>query len=386
MDSFSACKRLLPAFAPLAQQCLTSTALNSCGGILEILKTRSSAVDSDGSKECDRFKLGIPYCGTRIEWEVIFDRNHPAHPPDIIFSEQDEELDFAPNVEQLESLVKWNSRDDKALSALLEELMVEYRKHHLKILSQHQRYHFELSSLAQSEKYPEVYVLCRMTEAHDTEPEVRFYIPLQVDFATVPSYLTKNNPGPNSASLLIIFRPPDASRVIPELYLSPRVERALGGSKTLRIPAWGGENGSCLIDYVPAVHKMLENKVESITQSYVQRKEYVAAMLSIFGASVLEYNTENFKSIAFLFEYQGFSFITQVKMTDQYPSAPPTVTMCSIYHRMRTTPATPCQSEIQNYPYSPRWTVDEKLERLRAFLVQMIPQFMEWTKAKGECL
>ena len=89
--------------------------------------------------------------------------------------------------------------------------------------------------------------------------------------------------------------------------------RALGGSKTLRIPAWGGGNGSCLIDYVPVVHKMLEERVESITQSYVQRKEYVAAMLSIFGASVLEYNTENFKNIAFLFEYQGFSFITQGK-------------------------------------------------------------------------
>lgn len=65
------------------------------------------------------------------------------------------------------------------------------------------------------------------------------------------------------------------------------------------------------MDYVPSVHKVLEDKVESITQSYVQRKEYVAAILSIFGASVLEYNTENFKTIAFLFEYQGFSFITQ---------------------------------------------------------------------------
>lgn len=386
MDSLSACKRLLPAFAPLAQQCLANTTLNSCGGILEILKTRSSAIDSTGSKECDRLKLGIPYCGIRIEWEVIFDRNHPAHPPDIIFSGDDEELDFAPNIEQLESLAKWSTLDDKALSVLLEELMVEYRKHHLKILSQHQRYNFELSSLAQNEKYPEVYVLCRMSDAHPTEPEVRFYIPLQVDFATVPSYLTKNNPGPNSASLLITFRPPDASKVTTELYLSPRVERALGGSKTLRIPAWGGGNGSCLIDYVPVVHKMLEERVESITQSYVQRKEYVAAMLSIFGASVLEYNTENFKNIAFLFEYQGFSFITQVKMTDLYPTTAPNVIMCSIYHRTRNTPAIPCQCEIQNYPYSPRWSVDEKIERLRAYLIQMVPQFMELTKGKGECL
>ena len=66
---------------------------------------------------------------------------------------------------RVQSLAKWSTLDDKALSVLLEELMVEYRKHHLKILSQHQRYNFELSSLAQNEKYPEVYVLCRMSDA-----------------------------------------------------------------------------------------------------------------------------------------------------------------------------------------------------------------------------
>lgn len=218
---------------------------------------------------------------------------------------------------------------------------------------------------------------------HPTEPEVRFYIPLQVDFATVPSYLTK-------VSILIlcmcgflqnlyaflelhlclalyrtildqirlrywshfVLQMPQRSlqscichlewrgrwQVAPLLVQTAHLahsregkgkrgwkeglrhhticcttSRALGGSKTLRIPAWGGGNGSCLIDYVPVVHKMLEERVDSIVQSYVQRKEYVAAMLSIFGASVLEYNTENFKTIAFLFEYQGFSFITQGK-------------------------------------------------------------------------
>ena len=63
------------------------------------------------------------------------------------------------------------------------------------------------------------------------------------------------------------------------------------------------------MDYVPLVHKLLSDRVDSIIQSFVRRKEYVAALLSVMGRSVLEYDTEGFKKIAFLFEQQGFSFV-----------------------------------------------------------------------------
>ena len=47
------------------------------------------------------------------------------------------------------------------------------------------------------------------------------------------------------------------------------------------------------MDYVPLVHRLLTEKVETIVQSYVRRKEYVAALLSVIGRSVLEYDTES---------------------------------------------------------------------------------------------
>ena len=70
---------------------------------------------------------------------------------------------------------------------------------------------------------------------------------------------------------------------------------------------------SYLMDYVPAVHQLLQERIEAITQSYVQRKEYTAAFLSIMGKAVLEYDTEDFKTIAFFFESHGFSFICRCK-------------------------------------------------------------------------
>lgn len=33
--------------------------------------------------------------------EVIFDRNHPKHPPDVIFSAEDDQMSFDPDIEKL---------------------------------------------------------------------------------------------------------------------------------------------------------------------------------------------------------------------------------------------------------------------------------------------
>ena len=75
------------------------------------------------------------------------------------------------------------------------------------------------------------------------EPVTRFYIPLDIDFSAIPPYLSKvssslqaqtvslpacfaqDNPGPDCAALTVVFHPPDATKIEPLLFLSPRVER-----------------------------------------------------------------------------------------------------------------------------------------------------------------
>ena len=91
--------------------------------------------------------------------------------------------------------------------------------------------------------------------------------------------------------------------------------RILGGTKQLKLPPWGSD--MCLMDYAPLVHQLLDEKVQSLVQSYVQRKEFTAAFLSVFGQAVLEYDTEDFKILAFLFEHSGFTFIAKCKQN--YP-------------------------------------------------------------------
>lgn len=40
-------------------------------------------------------------CFSVYTGEVIFDRNHPALPPDIIFSSEDDQMEFNPDIEKL---------------------------------------------------------------------------------------------------------------------------------------------------------------------------------------------------------------------------------------------------------------------------------------------
>ena len=87
----------------------------------------------------------------------------------------------------------------------------------------------------------------------------------------------------------------------------------LGDSGDVHLPHWGGDK-TYMVDYIPLVHQQLRERVEAISLSYVRRKEYTASCLSFMGSAVLEYDTEEFKTIAFLFETQGFSFISRGKL------------------------------------------------------------------------
>ncbi len=104
--------------------------------------------------------------------------------------------------------------------------------------------------------------------------------------------------------------------------LCPTFSRMLGGSHQIRLPSWGGERTSHIIDYVDVVQRILQEKVQSIVQSYIMRKECVAAFLSVFGQSVLEYDTEDFKMMSYLFELQGFSFIARCEYAQILYSEP----------------------------------------------------------------
>lgn len=107
-----------------------------------------------------------------------------------------------------------------------------------------------------------------------------------MDFSNIPTYLLKDvneDPGEDVALLSVSFEDTEATQVYPKLYLSPRIEHALGGSSALHIPAFPG--GGCLIDYVPQVCHLLTNKVQYVIQGY-HKEESILLLSSVTLAQV----------------------------------------------------------------------------------------------------
>ncbi|XP_073071104.1 BRISC and BRCA1-A complex member 2 isoform X5 [Manis javanica] len=194
------------------------------------------------------------------------------------------------------------------------------------------------------------------------EFSARFLLKLPVDFSNIPTYLLKDvneDPGEDVALLSVSFEDTEATQVYPKLYLSPRIEHALGGSSALHIPAFPG--GGCLIDYVPQVCHLLTNKVQYVIQGYHKRREYIAAFLSHFGTGVVEYDAEGFTKFTLLLMWKDFCFLVHIDLPLFFPRDQPTLTFQSVYH---FTNSGQLYSQAQkNYPYSPRWDGNEMAKR-----------------------
>lgn len=316
----------------------------------------------------DRFKISVPYAGQSLTWEVIFDCTCPEEPPDFIFGQDDE--DFLPPMEEMESLIKWDASKQDSLLLMIKELLHYYRQHNNIRAANYLRLQQDVSSLLNAVDINPNDLELYITGNENRAGSVHMVVRLHVDFSQIPAYLVQGNPGEDQAILCLTYSSPDSSRVTPVLRLSPRVENALGGSSQLRIPAYTA--GTLLGDYVSCVVQLLDNKVTQVVRGFEKRKEYMAAFLSQFGRSVIEYDLHAFSQISFLFEWNDFFFTYSVELPLYFPAEQPTFLFQSVYHEVKGQPYT---ETINDFPYSPRWSASEMASRAKAYILDHISKF-----------
>jgi len=73
-----------------------------------------------------------------------------------------------------------------------------------------------------------------------------------------------------------------------------------------------------------------------------------------------------------LFEWKNFYYILNVEIPKTFPTGQPKLTFQSIYHLHNEKPFTTMKD---TYPYSPRWSVEELIERTRTFIISYLPTF-----------
>uniref|UniRef100_A0A8C4J503 BRISC and BRCA1-A complex member 2 n=1 Tax=Dromaius novaehollandiae TaxID=8790 RepID=A0A8C4J503_DRONO len=399
-----ALNRISPALSPF----ISSVVRNGKVGLdatncLRITDLKSGCTSLTPGPSCDRFKLHIPYAGETLKWDIIFNAHYPDLPPDFIFGE---DAEFLPDPSALHlslkrenwretadceviqchsivihlalrisevyrheqeknNLASWNPSNPECLLLVVKELVQQYHQFQCSRLRESSRLMFEYQTLLEEPQYGENMEIYAGKKNNWTgEFSARFLLKLPVDFSNIPTYLLKDvneDPGEDVALLSVSFEDAEATQVFPKLYLSPRIEHALGGSSALHIPAFPG--GGCLIDYVPQVCQLLTNKVQYVIQGYHKRREYIAAFLSHFGTGVVEYDAEGFTKLTLLLMWKDFCFLVHIDLPLYFPRDQPTLTFQSVYH---FTNSGQLYSQAQkNYPYSPRWDGNEMAKRAK---------------------
>lgn len=376
-DNFDVLSEISPNLRHLAETLLNHASFGICGGKARLTHVRSGSIAYHDDLEGDRFKVLLPYAGQTLTWEVLFDKHNPEESPDFIFGSED--TDFSPDIADVKTLVDWDYHNPYALLLVIEELLILYKIHQERVIEAYTRLQFEYSSLIEQTDLTSDDIETHTLRCESKVGPVSFLIRLPVDFSRIPPFLTKENPGEDSAILLISFQSPFSSKVTPQLYLSPKVEHALGGASNLRIPAFPTDG--CLLDYVPNVSQLLSNKVDQVVANFEKRKEYIAAFLSHFGRSLIEYDADAFTKISFLFEWNDFFFIFLVNLPQFFPQEQPEFSFQSIYHH--DSKGKPFIESYNDYPYSPRWSGNEMAQRAKSFILNNISNFQKASVHSG---
>ncbi|XP_071441444.1 BRISC and BRCA1-A complex member 2-like [Hetaerina americana] len=376
-------------FQPLVDA-VVSSSFFGCESKVIVSDVQTGLTEESNGPCGDRFKLVIPFAGQQIAWNVVLDALNPHFPPDFCFD--DPSFLPCPSPEFLEenvpSLSNWNLENPNALLQVIEELLCLYRKHQVDQLKKYSRLQFEYTSVISqdgiSEEDVEVLVQCKDRKQMDQDgpPPVHFSIRLPVDYSCLPPE-TDSSPvlGPKEALLYVTFPAsneigalpkrggPILSRFSPRLQLSCQLERSLY-YPSFRVPCF--PPGRCLVDYVPAVIELLDSEVKSVSNSFNLRKDFLAALLIVFSTAVLEYDALTFSKACILYDDGVLLCLVYIALPPKFPKDKPIY----VWQSVRRMPyGKPYTCKVEDYPYSPRWSMTEMMFRLKAFMKEYAVNF-----------
>ncbi|XP_012269010.1 BRISC and BRCA1-A complex member 2-like isoform X2 [Athalia rosae] len=346
----------------------------SCGKV-----EASNVTSSCGKEKGDRFHLSIPYAGKRLVWSVFFNSLCPELGPDFLFNDDtfldDPDLDTI--IRHVPSLAHWDVTSDDALLMVIIELLMYYKQHQIELLGkQGERLQFEYSTLVSATEICAEDLEVVLLPSGLRPIEARFLIRMAMDFSKLPERSTHQD---DEAMLLVTFNGPDWNRITPELYLSKSLEEAFGGQAALHIPPF--ISTKCLMDYVPEVKRVINEKIILLATCFEKRKSFIAALLLLKRGSIIEYDAVESSQATLLFEYRDFYCMVHFKLPPAFPKEAPLIVLQSIYH-MTSMGTLFCQT-VEDLPFSHRWTPFEMVTKALNHIVEKEVQKFQTNSVKS---
>lgn len=316
-ENYNFISDISPMFRPFVENIFHDLKLGLCKSRVDLERIGNNSIDAE-----TQFRLVLPYCSKKLKWDVIFDSSTPWFAPDFRFDDDS----FLSNADEdlltkgVPSLTKWNANDPRSLSEVIYELVNMYKTYQVKKLieDENSRASFEYSALLgnalTTEQDVEVWVGGHVVE---------FLIKLKINSSRLPELYDEGidqNPGIETALLLVRY--PNSTNA--ELILSPFLTKVLGN---ISLPMM--HQSGVLMDYVPMVTDILNNKIQDLLNNDKLKRELLAQLIVKYEGAVLEHDAN---SAALLFEMNDFHWILQIDIGINFPEKPPILTLRSVYH------------------------------------------------------
>lgn len=94
------------------------------------------------------------------------------------------------------------------------------------------------------------------------------------------------------------------------MFLSPRLDQVLGGTKGIHMPEY--KRDVSLLQYVASVSTLVENRFAFVVEHYKTKKIFTSTFVAICNASIVEYDTESFNKVAFLHTVEEYTCLVSV--------------------------------------------------------------------------
>ncbi|KAJ0230236.1 BRCA1-A complex subunit BRE [Hirschfeldia incana] len=329
----------------------------------------------------DRFTLVIPYCLDTIKWDVIYNSEYPAAPPDFMFGPDDE--DFMPcsstiaPVDSLfdKALSEWNNQDSTLLLVLIQGLRDQYVAYQRKRVGQvdDDRVKFEISTVLTRKG-----IEMQMNSGADKPEEVKFAVPLVMDMSI--NKLVVGCPWKNEQKIYLqvvypILRKYESAPSSPRLKLVSSSDlKALFSVEDVKLPPW--MDGMCLAEYLPHLEETLERQIMEAVSAIVLRRSFVEA-LTLFLGRPLEADPTFCRKASFLAASGPFPFVVHFFFPTQFPKQQPALMLQSCQHLNQLSEPVKLNL-LTDYPWSPRWEVGRMAERLCDFLIDEAVNFKKY--------
>lgn len=110
------------------------------------------------------------------------------------------------------------------------------------------------------------------------------------------------------------------------------------------------------MDFIPQVRETIEEFMRTLTLRRGLVREFIKQT-----NSVLEYDSNDYRKVSFLGEYNSIPIIVTVTLQPAFPNDAPLVTLQSMAHWSTK----PLFRNLAKVPWSPRWTAEEMVKRIR---------------------